>query len=239
MIPLQPRSDGYSRKIRMEYLKIRVTHGKIPMLFEKSYTLYHNSVEYGRIARKTYPHRNLSLSLSLSRKGWIKSSYLCTKISYILARVPFISVPANPIFLNPSDGAYPYISICSSKLALQWETKIVEARKSSKKREKLTRESIRSVTIDYDPYFLSFPSSPLLSLLFNSPLLTFNAWRFPLLHRPLHSRYIFYCQYQRRPGVGPGTHGILYFVTLMARLDTILHSGNDRCPPRHRSMKFH
>lgn len=42
----------------------------------------------------------------------------------------------------------------------------------------------------------------------------------------LHSRYIFYCQYQRLAGVGP-THGILYFVTLTARLDTILHSGND------------
>lgn len=103
-------------------------------------------------------------------------------------------------------------------------TKIVKAKL---RRENLvTNKRINRVTIDpfFSPLSFFFFSSPF--PLFNSPILTFNAWRFPLLHRPLHSRYIFYCQYQRLAGVGP-THGILYFVTLMAQLDTILHSGND------------
>lgn len=101
-------------------------------------------------------------------------------------------------------------------------TKIVKAKL---RRKNLVTKRINRVMIDhFSPplafFFFSSSFPP-----FNSPILTFNAWRFPLLH-PLHSRYIFYCQYQRLPGVGP-THGILYFVTLMARLDTILHSGND------------
>lgn len=133
---------------------------------------------------------------------------------------------------------YQPIRRSSRQLTLQWKSNAPQSKAIASKRDSmqlLLREIFnykrilsheRSQNLFSLFSFTLFP--PLLSLFFffNSPILTSNARWFPLLHRSVHSRYIFYYQYQHRLGVAP-THGILYFITLMARLDTILHSGDD------------
>lgn len=133
---------------------------------------------------------------------------------------------------------YQPIRRSSRQLTLQWKSNAPQSKAIASKRDSmqlLLREIFnykrilsheRSQNLFFSLFFYFISSSSFFFFFFNSPILTSNARWFPLLHRSVHSRYIFYYQYQHRLGVAP-THGILYFITLMARLDTILHSGYD------------